>query len=73
MSSFPRRNCTANVAKIVFWSYLGSREMATRRSRVAAGSGRPISGVWHRRTCHPSSLVNSVIGVIGRICAAVPS
>eukprot|EP00965_Chrysotila_dentata_P147462 4867975-Pleurochrysis_carterae.AAC.1 len=46
--------------------------MATRRSRVSAGSGRPTSGAWHRRTCHPSSDVKSVIGVIGRICVASP-
>eukprot|EP00965_Chrysotila_dentata_P157357 5198751-Pleurochrysis_carterae.AAC.1 len=44
--------------------------MATRRSRVPAGSGRPISGAWHRRTRHPSSDVKSVIGVIGRIWVA---
>eukprot|EP00965_Chrysotila_dentata_P062928 2084027-Pleurochrysis_carterae.AAC.1 len=49
--------------KIVFWSKSGSRAMAVLRSRVSAGSGRPTSGVLHRRTRHPSSVVNSVIGV----------
>eukprot|EP00965_Chrysotila_dentata_P048750 1618419-Pleurochrysis_carterae.AAC.1 len=44
--------------------------MATWRSRVSAGSGQPISGTWHRRTRHPSSDVNSVVGVIGCIGVA---
>eukprot|EP00965_Chrysotila_dentata_P168716 5571936-Pleurochrysis_carterae.AAC.1 len=47
--------------------------MAVLRSRVSAGSGRPTSGVWHRRTRHPISIVNSVIGVNGCIwVASVP-
>eukprot|EP00965_Chrysotila_dentata_P151475 5005692-Pleurochrysis_carterae.AAC.1 len=70
MSSPLGMNLSANIIKIVFWSNLGSRDMATRRSRVSAGSGRPVSGTWHRRTCHPSSDVNSVTGVIGRIWKA---
>eukprot|EP00965_Chrysotila_dentata_P057227 1898557-Pleurochrysis_carterae.AAC.1 len=70
MSSPLGMNLSANVTKIVFWTNLGSREMATRRSRVSAGSGRPISETWHRRTRHPSSDVKSVIGVIGRIWKA---
>eukprot|EP00965_Chrysotila_dentata_P024263 803607-Pleurochrysis_carterae.AAC.5 len=54
-------------------SYLGSRAMAALRSRVPAGSGTSTSGVWHRRTCHPSSAANPVIGVIGRIGATALS
>eukprot|EP00965_Chrysotila_dentata_P094651 3130152-Pleurochrysis_carterae.AAC.1 len=73
MSSPLGRNRIANVRKIVSWSYLGSRATAALSSRVLAGSGTPISGVWHRRTCHPTSPVNPVIGVIGRIGVAVPS
>eukprot|EP00965_Chrysotila_dentata_P044459 1478168-Pleurochrysis_carterae.AAC.1 len=46
--------------------------MATLRSLVLAGSGSPISGAWHKRTCHPRSLVRSVMGETGRIWAAVP-
>eukprot|EP00965_Chrysotila_dentata_P078696 2593845-Pleurochrysis_carterae.AAC.1 len=64
-------NRIANVRKIVSWSYVGSRATATLSSRVLAGSGKPISGVWHRRMCHPRSPVKPGIGVIGRIGAAV--
>eukprot|EP00965_Chrysotila_dentata_P056170 1862095-Pleurochrysis_carterae.AAC.1 len=73
MSSPRGSSLAANVRKIVSWSYLGSRAMAALSSRVPAGSGTPILGVWHRRTCHPSSAVKPVIGVIGRIGATALS
>eukprot|EP00965_Chrysotila_dentata_P132211 4371908-Pleurochrysis_carterae.AAC.1 len=56
------------------WSNLGSSATAVQSALVpAAGSGTSILGVWHRRTCHPGSILNSVIGVIGRIGATVSS
>eukprot|EP00965_Chrysotila_dentata_P124981 4131167-Pleurochrysis_carterae.AAC.1 len=66
-----RRNCAANVRKIVSSSYLGSSETGTQSSRVSAGSGSPISGTWHRRTFHPGSVVKPVVGGTCRILAAV--
>eukprot|EP00965_Chrysotila_dentata_P108402 3580372-Pleurochrysis_carterae.AAC.1 len=71
MNPPPRRNCTANVRKIVSWSNLGSRQIGMPwSSRISVDSGIPISGTWHRRTLHPGSVVKPVMGEIGRIPAA---
>eukprot|EP00965_Chrysotila_dentata_P098733 3264311-Pleurochrysis_carterae.AAC.1 len=65
-----RRNCAANVRKIVSWSYFGSSETGRRSSRVS-GSGSPISGTWHRRTFHPGSVLKPVVGEACRILGVV--
>eukprot|EP00965_Chrysotila_dentata_P053496 1775440-Pleurochrysis_carterae.AAC.3 len=73
MSSPRGSSLAANVLKITSWSWLGSSATGVVTARAVAGSGAPISGVWHGRTRHSRSNLSSVTGEIGRIGATVPS